>query len=93
MILFSEWGLHERFDPLADYRGQHKDNRDTVNRAIACLEKRHGGIGFREFWIFVRVFGDTPEARRRLYEYLHDVSTLPPEVERWCNGLTPRQKG
>lgn len=73
---------YAQFDPVGDY-SQHEKVRMLVEAAIARLEQVHGA-GFREFRIFVQVLGDTPDTSRRLYEYLHDVSTCPPEVIRWC---------
>ena len=68
--------------PLLDY-SQHEEVRLLMEATIARLEKSLG-TGFREFRIFTHVLGNTPETHDALFKYLHDVSTCPPEVIRWC---------
>lgn len=46
--------------------------------------KKSGETRFREYQIFAEVLGDTPERRDIFLRFLHDVSTCPPEVIRWC---------
>jgi len=46
--------------------------------------KKSGKPNFREYQIFAEVLGDTQERRDAFLKFLHDVSTCPPKVTRWC---------
>jgi hypothetical protein len=46
--------------------------------------RKLGKERFREYQIFEVVLGDTPEKHDAFFRFLHNVSTCPQEVIRWC---------
>ena len=62
---------------------KHNEINRLFDEVIAHL-KKSGKPEFREYQIFAEVLGDTPERRVAFLRFLHDVSTCPPEVIRWC---------
>jgi len=62
---------------------QHNAVNLLFDETIAHFKKL-GKPNFREYQIFAEVLGDTPERRSAFLKFLHDVSTCPPEVIRWC---------
>lgn len=62
---------------------RHNEIRLLFYTVIERLKKSRGPH-FRERQIFVEVLGDTQETSAVFLGYLHDVSTCPPEVIRWC---------
>ena len=62
---------------------KYEDVRLLLDGTIARL-KESRGAGFRDRQIFTEVLGDTKEMRAKFLRYLHDVSTCPPKVIRWC---------
>jgi len=61
----------------------HNEVNLLFDETIAHLKKTRGER-FREYQIFVEVLGDTPKTHKAFPRFLHDVSTCPPEVIRWC---------
>ncbi|MFZ2167958.1 MAG: hypothetical protein WAV50_03800 [Minisyncoccia bacterium] len=62
---------------------KYENVRLLLEDTIARL-KEVRGAGFRDRQIFVEVLGDSVETRTKFLRFLHDVSTCPPKVIRWC---------
>ena len=62
---------------------RHNEVNRLFDETIAHF-KKSGKPNFREYQIFAEVLGDTKERRDMFFRFLHDVSTCPPEVVRWC---------
>jgi len=61
----------------------HDEVNQLFDETILCLSKARGAH-FREQQIFKEVLGDTPKMSATFLQFLHDVSTCPPEVIQWC---------
>lgn len=62
---------------------RHNEIRQLFDETIRHLQKS-GTSNFREYQIFMEVLGDTSEMYNLFSGFLHDVSTCPPEVIKWC---------
>lgn len=62
---------------------RHNEIRLLFYTVIEHLKKSRGSH-FREWQIFVEALGNIQETSDAFLLYLHDVSTCPPEVIRWC---------
>lgn len=62
---------------------EHEKIRLLLEETIAHL-KESRGEHLRDKQIFKEVLGDTPEMHEAFFIFLHDVSTCPLEVIRWC---------
>jgi len=67
---------------ITDY-SKHEEIRRLLDEIIARFIKE-GKPRFRDHQIFVEVLGDTLETQDAFLRFLHDVSTCPPKVIRWC---------
>lgn len=75
--------------PKVDYT-RHEEIRLLFEETIAKFKKK-GKSNYRDFQFFIEVLGDTEETRKVFFEFLHDVSTCPPEVIQWCQEqINPR---
>ncbi len=61
----------------------HNEVNRLFDETLVHLKKL-GKPAFREYQIFAEVLGNTQERREAFLSFLHDVSTCPPEVIRWC---------
>ncbi len=61
----------------------HDQIRTLFDTTIAMLAPTRGPR-FREYQIFALVLGDPVARREQFLNFLHDVSTCPPEVIEWC---------
>ena len=62
---------------------EHEKIRQLLEETIRHLEKSDKK-NFRDKQIFDVALGDTPGTGEIFLNFLHDVSTCPPEVIQWC---------
>jgi len=62
---------------------RHNEIRLLFDDTILSL-KASRGEHFRERQIFFEVLGEKPSTHEVFLKFLHDVSTCPQEVIRWC---------
>lgn len=59
-----------------------------------AVVKKSRGAHFRDYQIFIEVLGDSQGTRDAFYKFLHDVSTCPKKVVRWCQEqVNPKASG
>lgn len=70
-------------------------NAGQINALFDAVDNQVNGkvdVRHRERWIFEQVYGETSEALERMWTFMKNVTTCPPEVIAFCQKiLAPKE--
>lgn len=77
-------------DELEELKERREKVRELLDKTIEYL-KGERGPRFRDYQIFMEVYGDTPEMHTKFAEFSNEIANCPAKVMSWCKrSLNPK---